>query len=179
MAPAGRWSRSVPRRALHHGARDAPGEALLAVLENDVREILFVHLIQQVRRSGALGLVHTHVQRLISSETEAAAFGVELHGRDPEVGQSAGHPRDAAGVEHTPQLAVVGMHEFPPVAPRGQRISREAQRVAVAIETDAVRRLPQAAPAAVAANAHRAVTNRPPRPGSKQRPALSASITGS
>jgi hypothetical protein len=129
----GHWRRPA---GVDDRARDAPGIALLAVPVDHVRQVLFRHLGQQARGRRSLAAVHPHVQRLVPAEAEAPALDVELHRRHPEIGNGTVHARVSAGIEHTPDIAVVGVHELETIAERLQPRASLRQRLAVPVEAE-------------------------------------------
>jgi hypothetical protein len=118
--------RATPR--IDDPARDAPGKAFFAVLEDHVGEILLVHVGQQVGGRRALRLIHPHVQRLVAPEAEPAPFRVELQGRHPQVRQHAVDEIQAPRIEDRAELAVIRVHELDAIAPGGERCGGERQR---------------------------------------------------
>src|SRR5437764_10744901 len=66
-------------------ARDLPGEALLAVAAEELREPALVPFVHDLARVELLLGVHAHVERRVVRVGEAALPGVHLHRGDAEV----------------------------------------------------------------------------------------------
>ena len=158
--PAGGDHRRFTAR-LDQRPRDAAREALLAVLEDRIREIALVGLGDEIGGGVAAAAIHAHVERLVALEAEAAPRLVELHRRDAEIGERAVDVGDPAAVELVADRAVVGVDQLDAIAPRRERVAGARQRVEIAVEADHPRGAGLEQRARVAAEPDRAVDEQP------------------
>jgi hypothetical protein len=127
------------------GARDGPcdpaGEALFAVLEDDVGQGRLVHRLEQGRCRQAAVAVHAHVERRVGAKAEAPRRIVELHGGDAEVGEDAAVDMcQTARVQDVREGAVVAVNELDPIAMGRQRVGGQRQRRPITVEPEHARR---------------------------------------
>jgi hypothetical protein len=120
-------------------ASDPSGIALLAILENQVRELLLADLIEQISGRRPLRLIHPHVERLVATEAETAAFAVELHGRHAEVRKRTVDTGHTTIVENAPKLTVVGMHQLDAIAKSLEPLAGNLQRLGVTVQAEQLR----------------------------------------
>jgi hypothetical protein len=142
---------------LDNAPGDAPRIPLLAVLKNHVGQVFFSGRSEKIGRRRSLRLVHPHIQRLVASEAEPAAFGVELHRRHAQVRQTTGYGIDAAGLQHRRQVAEVGVHQFHLRLPCRERFGCDRQGCGIAIEAKHPRRTTGQQRARMSTQADRAV----------------------
>ena len=73
-------------------ARNPPGEPLLAVVEEQIGQVVFLQAVDQLCSgfSAAFG-VHAHVQRSVGAEAEAALGHIELMAADAQISQHGQH----------------------------------------------------------------------------------------
>jgi hypothetical protein len=122
------------------GLDDRPGHAggvpLLAVVPDDLRQLLFIYTGQEVGGRLAHGGVHPHVERAVVPERKPALRAIELGRRDAEIDQEAVHRDHPQPVEHLAGLRKAGVHQRDPIAERFQQTARHFQRVRIAIHSD-------------------------------------------
>ena len=133
---AARSSQPDPPAGGDNGARDAAREALFAELEDDVRQLAFVDVAQNVGGRRPLRAIHPHVQGLVAPEAEAAPCLLELHRRHAKVGERAVNRIDAAPGEDGRCVAVVRVDELDAIGKGRERLGRTRERLAIPIEAD-------------------------------------------
>jgi hypothetical protein len=70
---------------LHNGSRNPTRISFFAILENDVRELVLLTTVHQIRSSRSGRLIHTHVQRAIKLKTKSSRCVIELRRRNPKI----------------------------------------------------------------------------------------------
>jgi len=70
---------------LHDCLSNSPGIALLSILKDDVRELLFGTTIHQIGGSFSDRLVHAHVKRTFSLKAEPPRRIIQLWRRNPKI----------------------------------------------------------------------------------------------
>jgi hypothetical protein len=107
---------------LHHRSRNAVGKLFVTVSPQNIYELTFVEVVQEVRSRGSGGGVHPHIKRSIYAIRKAALWQIKLSRRNTEIEQytydwadpKAGH-FTAHGVESRwddPHPVVVGAESF-------------------------------------------------------------------
>ncbi len=121
----------VQRPGAVEGRGQGAGIAHLAVLSQQAVERGFVRCIEQVggRRVG-LG-VHPHIERAVEARRKAPFGGVDLEGRNAQVGQQPVNGRYAVKAQVAPQVAKVGRHEGEAIA---GKVGGVGVRVGVLVE---------------------------------------------
>src|SRR5207247_1765277 len=128
---AGRAERAPP----HDRAGDPPRVPLLAVLDEDPRELGLGQPIHELRRSFAARGIEAHVERLILLEREAAPRRLELVGRHAEVEQDRARTRDAVRLCRGPEVAERFVREAHAIAEAREPRSRVPQCVRAHVES--------------------------------------------
>jgi hypothetical protein len=94
---------------------DGPGNRaagqLFTVLEEQVRQVVFVEGCEQFGRRRSLRCVKPHVERTIGLKAKAAAAIGQLIRRKPKVEQDAVDPLDAELIEDFRQLGIAGLFQ--------------------------------------------------------------------
>ena len=73
-------------------ARDPPRAALIAVLVDDVGELVAIEPLDELERGLSVDVAHTHVERPLGAKAHSARRVVELWRADPEIGHDAVDP---------------------------------------------------------------------------------------
>src|SRR5262252_297326 len=115
---------------------DTSRKTLLAVGVNRVGQFALAGARDELCRGIAPAAIHAHVERLVALKTESAAWCVELHRGDAEVGERAVHQAHTARVEHFIERAVVGMNEIDPIGPGCERDACSRKGILISIQTD-------------------------------------------
>ena len=138
-------------------AGDPAGIPLLAVFEDQVGELLFADLLEQIGGRRPLRLIHAHVERLVATEAEATAFGLELHRRHAKVRERAVDAGHAPIVEHAAKLTVVGVNQLDAVAEPFEPLPGNLQGLGIPVQTEHFRSASFEQHARVPAETHGAV----------------------
>jgi hypothetical protein len=122
--------------ALDHGAGHRPRAALLAEMEEHVRELGLGGAVDEVGGAVAVAL-HAHVERPVAAEREAALGLVELHRRHADVEHDA---VDAVGEarlrDDAVEVAEAGRHEREPALRLQHHAGAAGDRIGIAVDRD-------------------------------------------
>jgi hypothetical protein len=119
---------------------DRPGNparvALFAKAIDRVGQLGFGRTRDEICRGLSARRIHSHVQRLVALEAEAAARSIELQRRDSEIRERSVDLLDAARAEYGVNRAVIGVHELDTIAKRRQTGARCGERMRIAVEAE-------------------------------------------
>ena len=128
--------------ATHDRPRDPSRVRLLAVLEEDARQLLPRGAVQRARPRGSPAVgIQPHVERLVRLERESAPRLLELAGRHAEIEENRARgampSRGAATARRSRKL---GAHEADPVAERRQPLARPRERLGIHVQPEEAHR---------------------------------------
>src|SRR5450432_426738 len=129
----------VGQQRLLDAAGDAARAALVAVLVDDVRELVVGQAIDELERGLAALAVHAHVDRSFAAEAHAALRVVELGGADAEIGDEPVDATDAEEIELLTNGGERRLDEGDAVGDGGEALTRRFDGDGIAIEGDDAR----------------------------------------
>src|SRR5439155_5441696 len=121
-------------------ARDAPRVRLLAVLENDARELRLGEPIRERGRARVGRRVQAHVEGFVLLEGESPSRLLELPGGHAEVQEDRAGALDPARAGGPLEVAEARAHEPDALAERRQPRTRPRERLGVDVQTEEAHR---------------------------------------
>jgi hypothetical protein len=124
--------------------RDRPSEPVLSIGAKQAYQFVLIDVGEELRRSFALGRIHSHVERRVHPEGEPPTRFVKLMRRDAEVHQHPHHRAVGEKViilrDDTGQLGEGGCDDTGTIPKTGEATSGLVTRLRVAIDTQHAQR---------------------------------------
>src|SRR5262245_21510580 len=121
---------------LDDAAGDAPSVTLLPVLEQNARELGLGEAGQEVGGGTTVARIEAHIEGLVVLEAEAAAGGLELIRRQPEVEEDRGGLGHAGLLRMRGEVAETALPEGDPLAEALEALPRSPQSFGIAVEAE-------------------------------------------